>query len=220
MKMPKKLVLTAGALLMVGVGSTYAWFTTSDADTLAVSMGELGVETNLDALSDEDGIDLEPGLVVESTGSIENTGSLYALVKLEDETSVTYKGTSEAVVAPENTVAFTFAPENDNYEDWDNGVIWYTDNNGGTYLLMDPSATLGLSVDADLNGETIDNSFMGAQVNFKVKTQATQALEGAVQSEFGITLEELKPYQVEGQSLNRAATDQAMAHLYEVMGRK
>ena len=220
MKMPKKLVLTAGALLMVSIGSTYAWFTASNADTIDISMGELGVQTDLEALADEDGIDLEPGLSVETNGSIENTGSLYAMVKIEDDSQVTYKDTEEAVSVPENTVDFSFVPKSGNYEDWDNGIVWYTDGNGGTYLLMDPAATVALDVTADLNGEAIDNSFMGADVTFKINAHAVQALEGAVSSEFDVELADLQPYQAEGETMSRSTSNQAMDHLYDVMGRK
>ena len=173
---------------MVSVGSTYAWFTANDTATMDISMGELGVQTDLEALADDDGIDLEPGLNVETNGSIENTGSLYAMVKIEDDSQVTYKDTEEAVPVPENTVDFSFVPESGNYEDWDNGIVWYTDGNGGTYLLMDPAATVALDVTADLNGEAIDNSFMGADVTFKINAHAVQALEGAVSSEFDVEL--------------------------------
>jgi len=217
MKKSKNLVLTAAALLMVSVGSTYAWFTASDADTIDISLGDIGVETTLETLSDEDGIDLEPGLTVESTGAISNTGSLYSLVKIEEDSVVTYKGTSEAVAAPEDTISFEVSPENGAYEDWENGVIWYTDENGAMYLLMDPQSTVDLSVDACLNGENLDNSLMGSKVSFKVNSHAVQAIEEAVVSEFGIELDSLRPVE---ESLTRSSSNQAMEHLFEIMGRK
>ena len=217
MKKSKNIVLTAAALLMVSVGSTYAWFTASDADTIDISLGDIGVETTLEALSDEDGIDLEPGLTVESTGAISNTGSLYSLVKIEEDSVVTYKGTSEAVATPEDTISFEVNPENGEYEDWENGVVWYTDENGAMYLLMDPQSTVDLSVDAGLNGESIDNSLMGAKVTFKVNSHAVQAIEEAVVSEFGIELDSLRPVE---ESLTRSSSNQAMDHLFEIMGRK
>src|SRR5699024_8495981 len=169
MKKSKNIVLTAAALLTVSVGSTYAWFTASDADTIDISLGAIGVGTTLEALSDEDEIDLEPGLTVESTGASSDSGSLYSLVKIEEDSVVNYKGTSEAVATPEDNISFEVNPENGEYEDWENGVVWYTDENGAMYLLMDPQSTVDLSVDAGLNGESIDNSLMGAKVTFKVK---------------------------------------------------
>lgn len=216
MKKLHSLLLTASALTAVSIGSTYAWFTAADADTLNLSFGELGVKTEFTDLG-EDGIGLEPGLTIESTGTIANTGSLYSLVKIENDSQVKYKSTSDFVPVPEGTISFEISPENDIYQDWDSGVLWFKDAQESIYLLMDPGSNVAVDVDGLLNGENIDNSFMGSKVNFNLTTKAVQALDEAVLSEFEIDLDQL--IEIGNEGISSRGISPAKQYLFEVMGR-
>lgn len=217
MKKLHKLLLTASALTAVSIGSTYAWFTASDADSLSLSFGELGVQADFADLG-EDGIGLEPGLTIDTSGNIANTGSLHSLVKIENNSQVKYKFADDFVPVPEGAIAFEIAPENDNYEDWESGVLWFKDAQDSIYLLMDPGSNVEIGVEGLLDGEAIDNKFMGSKVNFNLTTKAVQALEGAVSSEFDVNLEDLTA--MGNNSIASRGTSQALEYLYVVMGRK
>ncbi|MBM7709332.1 hypothetical protein [Enterococcus lemanii] len=217
MKKIHKLLFTASALTTLSIGSTYAWFTATDSDSLNFSFGELGVEFALDDLG-EDGVALEPGLTVDTVGTISNTGSLHSLVKIENDSQIKYKFSTSFVPIPEEAVIFEVTPENGIYEDWDSGVLWFKDAKNNIYLLMEPKSNMQIEIEGLLNGEVIDNTFMGSEVNFNIATNAVQALEDAALSEFGVNLDDL--IEMSNESISNRGISQAKQYLFDVMGRK
>lgn len=210
-----KLILAGLAVLLVTVGTTYAWWKASQSVTQKVTMGNLNISATFDEL--EDPINYEPGLDVEQDGNIENTGSIAAIVKVENTSQIKFSGESNFQEADKTAVQFSLKP---------NGGegYWYNDNSGNVYVLLDPAEKANVSGYTYFNGENMGNEYMNAEVKVSGKLKATQVIDGAIKTEFGIDASELREYSdPSSQVLNArkatTANSEAMNKLHELLNR-
>lgn len=178
-----KLVLTGAALLTMGLGTTYAWWTASSETSNTVSMGTLDVKAAFDGL--EDVTDYEPGLDVEGNGVIENKSTMIAYVKVSSDSTIKFADKTEEEAIDPKAIQTTFTPVIDEN---DSDVYWFNDPAGNLYAMMNPGAAAKVSVTENFTGDTVGNEYMGAVVTTKIKTDSTQALPGAVQAEFNFDM--------------------------------
>lgn len=175
----------------------------------------LNISATFDEL--EDPINYEPGLVVEQDGNVENTGSIAAIVKVENTSQIKFSGESNFQEADKTAVQFSLKP---------NGGegYWYNDNSGNVYVLLDPAEKANVSGYTYFNGENMGNEYMNAEVKVSGKLKATQVIDGAIKTEFGIDASELREYSdPSSQVLNArkatTANSEAMNKLHELLNR-
>jgi hypothetical protein len=191
-----KLLLTGAAVITMGVGTTYAWWTAESSDATQIVMGAMNVKTDFSGLKDQVGF--EPGLTNEGNGSITNTGSIESLVKINSDSQIEYVLNSDGTAIEQanrkfqaldpNAIKVTFTPTID--ESNVDG-FWFTDSEGNAYALLEPGASLNVAVVEEFTGEGIGNQYMNAVVKTNVKANAAQALDSAAQASFGISMDDL-----------------------------
>lgn len=225
-----KLLLTGAALLAMGVGTTYAWWTAESSDSFQETMGTMSIKTDFSSI--KDAVGYEPGLTVDGYGTVENTGSIDTFFKINADTQIQFAENADGTVIPEesrkfeaidpNAVKVTFAPRiNENETD----SFWFKDSAGNLYGLVHTGDTLTADVHEDFSGESIDNHYMNAAVTTKIQAEASQALDAAAQAQFGVDLGSLEVYEGptaksgESQQTMNAYKERAMKCLHEVMDR-
>lgn len=192
-----KLMLIIATLILVSVGSTYAWWTASTTVEQKVTMGNLAIEADFGKETHEN---YEPGTYAEINGVIKNTGTIPGLVRIENDSQITFAYADDnltAIVDPKaeavdpRAIGISYEPEDGNYGA-NADVMWFTHADGHKYLLMEPGSEVNVSIQINFNGELTTNKYMDALVEAKAKLKATQVIEGAISSEFGIDASELK----------------------------
>lgn len=221
-----KLILTAIALLLVSIGSTYAWWTASTSVEQKISMGNLKLEATF---TDETFTNYEPGTYAEIAGTIKNTGTIPAFVKIANVSQITFAYSDDnltPITSPQpesidpNVVKMSSEPQSGDFEDT-SGVSWFVDAAGDRYLLMEPSSILNITINVSFDGPLTTNKYMDAAVDVKANIQATQVIEGAIQSEFGVDASTLEALPQTQNRLARSAVTQspAKAHLQALLQR-
>lgn len=218
-----RLGLIAIALLLVSIGSTYAWWTASVNVQQKVTMGNLKIEANF---KEKAFTNYEPGTYAEITGTIKNTGSIPAFVKIANASKITFAYVNDANVTanpiPEvdrvavdvdsNVVKINYEPQSGDYEN-NAKVFWFQDTKGTKYLLMEPKSSIKVNINVDFDGNLTTNKYMDSVVDVKANIQATQVIEGAILSEFGIDSSALSSLsnEAQGEVMGRAAVTQTKA---------
>jgi|GEM_PF-2023000 SipW-cognate class signal peptide len=192
------LVLTAIILLLVTIGSTYAWWTASATIEQKVTMGNLQIEASF---NERNFSNYEPGTTAVFNGTIRNTGTIPALVKIENNSQITFVYSDDDLTpipltsqAPEGVdkslIKISYAPRSGDYED-NERVFWFEHiYSGETYILMERNATLRVEMTITFDG-AMTNKYMDAVIEAKMQVKATQVLEGAAQAEFGLDMAHL-----------------------------
>lgn len=194
-----RLGLITIALLLVSVGSTYAWWTASTTVNQKVTMGNLKIEANF---KEKSFTNYEPGTYAEVEGTIRNTGTIPAFVKIENASKITFAYANDedatvnpiavsdrvAVDADPTVVKINYEPQSGDYED-NAKVFWFEDTQGTKFLLMEPKSSIKVNINVDFDGSLTSNKYMDSVVDVKANIKATQVLKGAAQSEFGIDIE-------------------------------
>lgn len=221
-----KLALTGTALAVMGLGTTYAWWTASTETSSTVTFGTLKMKTDFPGLSDQ--VDYEPGLYLDSDGTIENTGTQPLLAKVSNGSEIQFAldadgnaiadadKKSEAV--DPNAIQLIIQPTN--YEEAETNC-WYTDDSGSLYALVDAGATATLHVTENFDGEKCTNQYQGAVVKAKIKVDATQVQPEQAKSQFGTDMEDngFRPYDGRTRSDNSAYREKAMNFLHKMLNR-
>ncbi len=210
-----KLILTGLALLVVTVGTTYAWWTASSKVEQQVIMGNLAVTAEFEDVSDN--TDFEPGLSIEQNGTVTNSGSIDAIIKVESDSQVKLGNAADFTRADDEAVKLSIKPAG-------GAGYWYSDSAGGHYLLLSPGETATINVNTDFVGEKMDADYANAEVKVAGNLKATQVLEGAIKSEFGVDAETLQEYvdpdaPVARSQTARGAQSEAMSTLHQLLNR-
>lgn len=229
-----KLVLTGAALVTMGLGTTYAWWTANTETSNTVTMGSLSIKADFPGLVDKTAF--EPGLDVDSTGTIENTGSVEAFVQVKNDSQIQFALTADGTaiadadrkfeaVDPE-AVQTDFTPVIDEKQ---TNAYWYNDPSGNLYCMMDPGSKVTVSAAENFDGEKCDNHYMGAVVKTRIATETAQAQTAPVQAQFNFDLGEITDYVSDHASDPDSADGvsfktndyhvRAMKHLHEMMDR-
>ncbi len=220
-----KVIITGVAIGSVGIGSTYAWWTAESEATYTVKTGKMSVKTDFTNIENQ--TEYEPGLNVEGDGIITNTGSVDALVKISDNSQIKFSRdengdviASEARVfepADKEAIQMQITPQIDESID---DAFWFQGKNGDLYALMIPGSELVANIQQDFLGDQMDNHYMAAVVNTKLKANATQAIEEAVLSNFDESMNDLVPYEESSDVKTFSTSDyasRAMDFLHKVM---
>lgn len=208
-----KLILTGVLLVVMTVGTTFAWWTASTSVKQEVKLGDLKIEADFDELADN--LNYEPGLTTEQLGRIKNTGSIDAIIKVENESKVKFADTTNFVTADKEAIQLSVKPNGgDGY--------WYRDDQGATLLILGSGETAKIIMSGLFSGDKMDNEYMNAQISLGGNLKATQVLEGAMLAELGVNAESLTEYDdgLERSSLfkNNTQSD-AMLHLRQLLDR-
>ncbi|WP_440896675.1 TasA family protein [Amphibacillus sp. Q70] len=196
-----KLILTGFALLVVTIGTTYAWYTASAASQQEISMGNIEVIADFPELTDIE--NYEPGTYVPIDGKVENTGSLPALVKLSSDSQIRFTySDNDFTEIPEadrayqkdkkGAIELEIKPSSGLYDDPDNqDVYWFEDTEGNRYMLLEPNSSVDLTNNANFDGDVMGNQYQQADVKISSALKATQVIEGAISNEFSIDSSDL-----------------------------
>ncbi|HHQ2310737.1 TPA: hypothetical protein ACSPFO_002498 [Enterococcus faecium] len=87
-------------------------------------------------------------------------------------------------------IQIDYEPQSGDYTD-NSEVYWFTHSDGNKYLLIEPKGSLQVSIIVNFDGAATTNKYMDSIVDAKAQIQATQVIEGAIASEFGIDSSEL-----------------------------
>lgn len=220
-----KIILTGIALLLSVVGATYAWWTAQIEITQNITMGNLNISGNFPQL---EAALYEPGTSAEMSGEIMNTGTIPAIIRLENNSQIKFVYSDDALtLIPENdrnfvsdqeaSVQLNLRPTSGLYNDPNNSTAyWFKDGQENTYLLLEPKGKIAVICTAYFDGDIMGAKYQEALIQVKTKMRATQVLEGAIKSEFGISSQELVG--IEEQA--RAITDsRANSRLQELVNR-
>ncbi|WP_373193633.1 hypothetical protein [Enterococcus sp. RIT-PI-f] len=193
----KRLSLLLIALLLVSVTSAYAWWTAHTQIEQNVSMGNLKIEAKYNG---KELTNYEPGTSAEVDGTIKNTGSIPALIKIENNSEIVFSYNDDLTPIDENNrvpepinpdaIEINYEPKSGLYEDNDK-VFWFEDNEGTKFLLLEKNAAVKTTIKANFSGENMGNKYMDSKINLLADIKATQVLEGAILSEFGLNTEDL-----------------------------
>lgn len=207
----KKLILTGLLLLLVTVGTTFAWWTASSTVSQEIKMGSLAIKGQLEKLADDTGF--EPGLTTEQDGTLKNTGSIPALIRVENNSQVKFKGQTAYTDITDGAVSMTLKPKEttDGY--------WYKDQQGRTYVLLDATEVASIEVNSELVGDKMNNDYMNASVKLAGSFKATQVQEGAIAQEFGISSDELEDFEPASARTRSGGASAAMSYLRELLNR-
>ncbi|HIX70075.1 MAG TPA: signal peptide protein [Candidatus Enterococcus stercoravium] len=197
------------------MGTTYAWWSASSQMETKITMGNLSVTASLDEVTDSDG--WEPGLYSELTGTIENTGSIDALVKVSNASTVKFADSEEFVAADPEAVTLNLKPTED-------GTFWFKDAAGEAYVLLMPGDVATVAGGVTFVGEKMGNDYMNAQIQVAGEVTASQALDGASLANFGVAFADLTDYFAEetesaGARRSVRTLSPSMKKLQEVMTR-
>lgn len=171
-------------------------------------MGNLKIQASF---TEETLTNYEPGTDTEITGTIKNTGTIPAFVKVANASQITFAYSDDKltpVVAPQpeavdpNVVKMSYAPQSGDYED-NADVLWFVDAAGDRYLLMEAGAVLNIQINVTFDGPLTANQYMDAVIAVKANIQATQVIEGAIQSECGVNASTLESLPLITQAQNR-----------------
>lgn len=224
-----KIILTTIALLVTLVGSTFAWWTSYVETKQKITMGSLNITADFQPIDPDI---YEPGTSVEISGQIKNTGTIPALIKIENSSTIQFVYSDDALtVIPEanrafvadsaNAVKVSLKPKSGMYNDPENtSVYWFKDSKNTSYVLMDPKSTVNIVVQAAFDGTVMGNKYQDALIEVGAKLKATQVVEGAISSEFGISSSELVGLDDQTQTQGRTAQGRAMTHLHQLLQRK
>lgn len=217
--------MTGIALLLSVVGATYAWWTAQIEITQNITMGNLNISGNFPQL---EAALYEPGTSAEMSGEIMNTGTIPAIIRLENNSQIKFVYSDDALtLIPENdrnfvsdqeaSVQLNLRPTSGLYNDPNNSMAyWFKDGQENTYLLLEPKGKIAVICTAYFDGDIMGAKYQEALIQVKTKMRATQVLEGAIKSEFGISSQELVG--IEEQA--RAITDsRANSRLQELVNR-
>lgn len=187
LKKSHKLILTGVALLIAVVGSTYAWWTASITHEQEVTMGKFKVTATFEEPDYLD--DYEPGLTVELDGTIKNDGSIPALIKVASNSQVRFNQAGSDFQPAGEAVALNLLPTNNASQGY-----WFKDTSNRVYALLEAGQETNVTAEATLVGEKMGNEYDDATIKILAELQATQVLDGALASEFGITFDDLSDY--------------------------
>lgn len=194
-----KVIITGVAIGTVGIGSTYAWWTAESEAAYTVKTGKMNVKADFTNIENETGY--EPGLYVKGDGTIMNTGSVDALVKVSDNSKIKFAYDTDENAIPSDARVFEEVDPSaivmdilPTIDDSQEDAFWYTGSNGDLYVLMIPGSQVSTHVTQNFLGDKLDNRYMSAVVNTKLKANATQAIEEASLANFDESMENLTPY--------------------------
>lgn len=148
-------------------------------------MGNLSVTASFDEVPEPDG--WEPGLYSELTGTIENTGSIDALVKVSNASTVKFAGSEDFVAVDPQAVTLVMQPTADD-------TMWFKDTAGEAYVLLMPGEVATVAGVVTFVGEQMNNDYMNAQIQVVGDVTASQALDGASLANFGVSFADLTDY--------------------------
>lgn len=215
-----KLIITALAIMMLALGSTYAWWTVQKEVSSTVTMGFLDVKASFGAFDPE--LNLEPGLTSEAEGIISNTGSIPVIVRLENSSSIKMEGTNSFVPDEDNVVKINFRPTSGLWDD-QMDVYWmqHNENEDDLLLVMEENAEVKVTNEAEFDGDKIGNEYMNAQVKVSGKLNGTQVIEGAIEKELGINLDDYHlMYSARARSARSIGGDARQERLNQLLNRK
>ncbi|MDF0480223.1 TasA family protein [Vagococcus sp. PNs007] len=216
--------LTALALILLAIGGTYAWWTTSVSTDQKISNGKMRIEADFPELQNEE--NYEPGLTSEITGKITNTGTIEAIARVENSSlikfayaddNLTPTTNSEFVQDKEGAIGLAFGPGNDQ------GVYWFKDSSGNAYVLFEVGGYIDTTFTAQFNGEVMGNKYQEADIKVGAKLKATQVLDDAMKAEFGVTSSDLTDYRAarRARSLGQTSVEtKGQQRLKELTARK
>lgn len=220
-----KIILTGVALLLSIVGTTYAWWNAKFETTQTVTMGNLTISGDFPQLETEL---YEPGTSAEMAGEIKNTGTIPALIRVENNSQIKFVYSEDALTLipasdrkfvsdQEGSVQLNLKPTSGLYNDPNNSTAyWFKDGQNNMYLLLDPKGKVNVICTAYFDGDIMGSRYQEALIQVKTKMHATQVIDGAIKSEFGISSQEL----VGLDNQTRATTDsRANARLQELVNR-
>lgn len=189
------LILTGIAILLVAVGGTYAWWVASLQKDQEVTMGNLKIKADFAEL--EDPIGYEPGLTAEIGGRIENKGTIPAMIKLNNNSEIKFVYSDDQLTPiPEAEQKFIKDGEEaiklsvDLTGDSDE-AYFFKDSDGGRYILLEIGGFVDTEIVAEFDGNVMGNKYQDSIIRIGAKLDATQVLNGAMQSQFGVTTDDL-----------------------------
>lgn len=188
-----KLIVLSIAIVLTTIGSTYAWWTASTQVKQTVSMGNLKIEAVFDP---QESSNYEPGTYAEINGVIKNTGTIPAMVRIDNSSMITFAYSDDQLTPiPETNkkpeavdgkvVTINYEPQSGSYTDNDQ-VMWFTNKDGNKYLLMEPRSEVNASIQITFDGPLMTNRYMDSVIDASAQIKATQVMEGAITSEFGV----------------------------------
>lgn len=220
-----KIILTGIALLLSIVGTTYAWWTAQFETTQNITMGNLNITGNFPQL---EAALYEPGTSAEMSGEIKNTGTIPALIRLENNSQIKFVYSDDALTLipandrkfvsdQEGSVQLSMKPTSGLYNDPSNSTAyWFKDGQDNTYLLLDPKSKVEVVCTAYFDGGIMGARYQESLIQVKTKMRATQVLEGAIKSEFGINSQELVGLEDQTRAF---ADNRAVLRLQELVNR-
>ena len=189
----RRLIKGTGALmtlLFFSTGMTYSWFT-SDTSTekQEIAMGSLEVSGQFNTTNITNAY---PGQTLDFEGQLENKGSLDAFMKVENRSEILFANSSVPVPDTTNVVQISFGPSEVNLSDPD--VTWYRSKSKPTerYVELKSGKSVRVKTVAQLDGNQMGNNFNGAKINLSVSGKATQILDPAIKSVFGVDRNDLE----------------------------
>lgn len=153
-----------------------------------------------------DNTDYEPGLTFAQDGTITNNGSLEAIIRVKSNSQVKFSWATGFKETDQEAVLLSLKPNDDN-------GYWLKDAKGQAYVLLSPGETAGIELVSKFNGELVENDYMDSVIDVSANFQATQVLEEAIASEFGVALEDLVDYD---QTRRQSGS---LTRLYELINR-
>lgn len=229
----KKIIGLLVIIIILSVGATYAWWKMKVKTVKEIAMGDLGITATFSDTTDDELY--EPGLSVDFDGEIKNTGKLPVFIKVVNGSEINFKysdddftpnGANTFVPDKENAVILNFKPKTDNYEEED--VFWFNKkgNMEEKYILLEADANVQVTNVADLDGDKMGNKYQEAKIKVGGDIIATQVIEGAMLSEFNVTLDDLEEVQNSTRQmraysqLNSSSSSKGMERLRELASRK
>lgn len=187
LKKSHKLILTGLAIAIAVVGSTYAWWTARVTHEQEITMGKFKVTATFEEPAYLN--DYEPGLTVELAGTIKNEGSIPAMIKVDSNSQVRFNQPGSDFQPANDAVSLNLLPTNQG-----GAGYWFKDNNQLVYVLLEAGEETQVTAEALLVGDKMGSDYEDATIKILAELQATQVLDGALASEFGVTFDDLSDY--------------------------
>lgn len=194
-------IITASALAIATLGTTFAWWTANASSKTEITMGNLKIEASFDDL---DADVYEPGQTVEVNGTIKNTGSIWAVLHIENGTQISFayaddnftEWTGEKWVDDTEGAVISSLDGNEALKlDGDGTVLWawfYNRNDtNDRYLMLAPGTELEVTVDYEFAGSIMTNKYMDAKLRATSDIDATQTFDDAMMDLFGLDFKDL-----------------------------